>query len=211
MKSILAFGDSNTWGFVPGTKQMERYPWDVRWTGILQKKCEHVRIIEEGLCGRTTAFEDDLRPGRRGASALPLILESHRPLDAVMIMLGTNDCKSVYSVSANTIGKGMKLCLDEIEKYIPPQNILLISPILLGEDVWRDDKDPEFGKQSVIVSRELKHVYQRIADERGTAFLAASDYVIASDADCEHMDAEGHGRFADVLYEKLREMGLIRE
>lgn len=206
MKSILAFGDSNTWGFVPGTRQMERYPWEVRWTGILQKKYEDVRIIEEGLCGRTTAFEDDLRPGRRGASALPLILESHRPLDAAIIMLGTNDCKSVYSVSANTIGKGMSLCLDEMEKYIPPRNILLISPIFLGEDVWRDDKDPEFGKQSVIVSRELKHVYQRIANERGMAFLAASDYVIASDVDSEHMDDGGHNRFAAVLHEKLREM-----
>lgn len=76
-----------------------------------------VRIIEEGLCGRTTAFEDELRLGRKGSAALPMILESQYPLDTAIVMLGTNDCKSVYSLSAATIGKGIELCLDEIQKY----------------------------------------------------------------------------------------------
>lgn len=94
-----------------------------------------VRIIEEGLCGRTTAFEDELRLGRKGSAALPMILESQYPLDTAIVMLGTNDCKSVYSLSAATIGKGIELCLDEIQKYIPPSGILLVSPISLGEDI----------------------------------------------------------------------------
>jgi len=207
MKFVLAFGDSNTWGLIPGSK--ERYPWEVRWTGILQEKCTSVCIIEEGLCGRTTAFEDDLRPGRKGVSALPMILESHHPLDAAIVMLGTNDCKSVYSISAAAIGKGVGLCLDEIQKYVSPHNILLISPILLGEDVWKPDKDPEFDWKSVKVCRRLKGVYQRIAKDRGTAFLSASDYVCADDTDSEHMDEDGHRIFASVLYEKLKEMKVI--
>lgn len=207
MKSVLAFGDSNTWGLIPGTKK--RYPWETRWTGILQDKCISVRIIEEGLCGRTTAFEDDLRPGREGASALPMILASQSPLDAAIVMLGTNDCKSVYSVSAATIGKGIELCLDEIQKYIPPSSILLVSPILLGEDVWKHDKDPEFDRKSVEVCQQLKDVYHHIAKDRGTAFLAASDYVFADDADSEHMNEDGHRIFASILYEKLKEMNVI--
>ena len=124
MKSILAFGDSNTWGYVPGTKKNERYPWNVRWTSILQNKCSDVNIVEEGLCGRTTIFDDALRPGRKGLEALPMILESHYPLNGAILMLGTNDCKSTYSVSASTIGKGIERCLDEIEKFIPAKNIL---------------------------------------------------------------------------------------
>jgi lysophospholipase L1-like esterase len=64
-----------------------------------------------------------------------MILESQYPLDAAIVMLGTNDCKSVYSLSAATIGKGIELCLDEIQKYIPPSGILLVSPISLGEDI----------------------------------------------------------------------------
>ncbi|MBR0277687.1 MAG: arylesterase [Clostridia bacterium] len=209
MKFVLAFGDSNTWGLIPGSKCKERYPWEIRWTGILQNNCTNVRIIEEGLCGRTTAFEDDLRPGRKGISALPVILESQHPLDAAIVMLGTNDCKSAYSISANAIGKGIELCLDELERYLAPQNILLVSPIFLGENVWKPDKDPEFAKQSVITCRKLKEVYYRIAKERGTAFLAASDYVHANPADEEHMDEEGHRIFASVIYEKLEEMRVI--
>ena len=197
MKTVLAFGDSNTWGLIPGTK--ERYSREIRWTGILQDKCISVRIIEEGLCGRTTVFEDELRPGRKGAAMLPVILESQYPLDAAIVMLGTNDCKSIYSVSAAAIGKGIEACLDAIQKYIPSHNILLISPILLGEDVWNPDKDPDFDRRSVGVCRQLKSVYHHIAKERGTAFLAASDYVCADDADSEHMNEDGHCIFEKTI------------
>ncbi len=203
MKNILAFGDSNTWGLIPGTSPYERYPWGVRWTSILQEKFDDVRIIEEGLCGRTTVFEDELRPGRKGVDTLPLLLESHYPLDGAIIMLGTNDCKSYYNVSAHTIGIGLERCLDALSKYVAPENILIISPIELGSDVWRPEKDPEFSKQSIITSQELKNVYRRIAQKRGTGFLAASDYVKASTIDDEHMDANSHKHFAEVVYKAL--------
>ena len=143
IKSILAFGDSNTWGLIPGSKEKERYPWDKRWTGILQEKCNNVHVIEEGLCGRTSAFEDALRYGRSALAILPALLESHYPLDAAIIMLGTNDCKSVYKHTPEDIAKGVGKCLDEVLKYLEPHNVLLISPIHLGEDVYREDKDPE--------------------------------------------------------------------
>ena len=66
MKQILAFGDSNTWGLIPGSAPYERYPWGVRWTSLLQEKFadKDIRVVEEGLCGRTTVFEDQSRPGR---------------------------------------------------------------------------------------------------------------------------------------------------
>ena len=203
MKQILAFGDSNTWGLIPGSAPYERYPWGVRWTSILQEKRKDVRVIEEGLCGRTTVFEDELRPGRKGINSLPVILESHSPIDQVIIMLGTNDCKSFYNVSANTIGKGIERCLDALEKYVKPENILLISPMNLGEDVWRPEKDPEFDKKSVETSRELKEVYRRIAGRKGVRFLAASDYVSPSDIDNEHMDIDSHRVFAEIVSENL--------
>ena len=91
MQKILCYGDSNTWGLIPGTE--ERYPWGVRWTSLLQEelKTRDIRILEEGLCGRTTAFEDACRENRNGLKALPLVLEHHAPLDAAVLMLGTND------------------------------------------------------------------------------------------------------------------------
>ena len=207
MKSILAYGDSNTWGLIPGTS--ERFPWEVRWTGVLQKQCADAQVIEEGLCGRTTAFEDALRPGRKGCAALPLILETHSPLDAAVLMLGTNDCKPVYGANAFSIGKGIVLCLDALERSLPAEHILLVSPIWLGEDVWKPGKDPEFCRNSVTLSRELKAVYRRIAAERGTAFLAASDIAAADEADNEHRNRDGHAAFAAAVREKLTEMGVI--
>ena len=203
MKQILAFGDSNTWGLIPGSHPQRRYPWGVRWTSLLQEKNENLRVAEEGLCGRTTIFEDGLRPGRKAVNSLDPLLESQYPLDGAILMLGTNDCKTFYKASPYVIGKGIERCLDILEKYISPEKILLISPIHLGEDVWRPEKDPEFGGESVATSKALKEVYREIAARRGTAFLSASDYVSASSADDEHMDEAGHRIFADAVYTKL--------
>lgn len=205
MRQILAFGDSNTWGLIPGTAPYERYPWGVRWTSLLQEMLPKDRIIEEGLCGRTTVFEDELRPGRKGVGSLAIALESHYPVDYAILMLGTNDCKSYYNVSAKTIGKGIERCLDVLTAHVEPENILLVSPIALGDEVWRDDKDPEFSTGSVIVSKHLKDVYRAIAKKRGVNFLAASDYVKASAVDCEHMDEKGHRLFAEVVYRRIIE------
>lgn len=74
MKQLLCYGDSNTWGLIPGTK--ERYPWGLRWTSILQEKLGNadVHVIEEGLCGRTTVFEDYYRKGRKGIAKLVIII-----------------------------------------------------------------------------------------------------------------------------------------
>ncbi len=203
MKQILAFGDSNTWGLVPGSHPGERYPWGVRWTSLLQEKSSALQVAEEGLCGRTTIFEDGLRPGRKAVDSLGPLLESHYPLDGAILMLGTNDCKTFYNASAYVIGKGIERCLDILEKYVAPEKILLISPLYLGEDVWRPEKDPEFGGESVATSRALKAVYSEIASRRGTAFLASSDYVTASTIDDEHMDEKGHRIFADAVYKRL--------
>lgn len=203
MRELLAFGDSNTWGLVPGKNLKNRYPRNKRWTGILENKLGDIRVAEEGLCGRTTVFEDELRPGRKGVDLLPVLLESHYPVDGAILMLGTNDCKSYYNASAHTIGKGIERCLDQLEKFVEPENILLISPILLGDNVWEPEKDPEFDKKSVDVCKGLKDVYGKIAKERGVKFLAASDYAKASEVDDEHLGEEGHEKLAEAIYNIL--------
>ena len=81
--------------------------------------------------------------------------------------------------------------------------VLLVSPIHLGDDVWKSEFDPEFDSDSVVVSKQLKGVYEDIAKRYQTEFLAASDYAQFSTADMEHMDAEGHKKLADAIYEKL--------
>ena len=206
MGSILAFGDSNTWGLIPGTH--DRYPWGIRWTSLVQEELTGSRIIEDGLCGRTTVFEDQLRPFRKGAEILPLAIEGNYPLDAAIIMLGTNDCKKIFNASEHVIGKGLERCLEELEKFLLPENILVISPIRLGEDVWRPEKDPEFDESSVSTSTGLEREYREIAKRRGNRFLAASDYAHPSGVDDEHMDEAGHRSLAGAIVRKLREMNI---
>ena len=169
MKQLLCYGDSNTWGLIPGTK--ERYPWGIRWTSILQEKLgsTNVRVIEEGLCGRTTVFED------------------------------------YYHNSPYIIAKGLSQCVDELLRYINPEKILIVSPIHLGEDVWKEQFDPEFDQKSVEISMGLEKEYKKIARQKQVHFLAASDFVSPSDSDRKHMDAEGHAALAEqivmVLYQ----------
>lgn len=202
MKQILCFGDSNTWGLIPGTK--DRFAWGERWTSLLQEKYgSTVRIIEEGLCGRTTIFEDELRDGRKGIDTLKVLLESHAPLDEVIIMLGTNDCKSYYNVSASVIAKGAKRCIQLVRSMAPEARILLISPIQLGAKVYLTEYDREFNEESIKVSINLKKEYQKVADIEEIDFLAASDFASPSEEDQEHLNKEGHVALACAIFDKL--------
>lgn len=204
MRQFLCFGDSNTYGLIPGSK--DRYEWSKRWTGQLEEEIRPhgYRIIEEGLCGRTSVFEDELRTGRRGADFLPAILETHRPLDGIILMLGTNDCKRVYGASAEVIGKGIEKLLLQIRADDPAQKVLLISPILLAERVWEEGFDPEFDEKGVETSRRLKGIYKELAKKYGCAFLAASDYAGPSEIDREHLDEAGHHQLARAISQKLK-------
>lgn len=208
MKNILCFGDSNTWGYDPETK--ERYPWGIRWTSRLQSMLEtgNFSVIEQGLCGRTTVYEDIVRPGRKGIDSLRTVLEQIHGIDLVILMLGTNDCKKYYRNSASEIANGIADCLDLILEYVAPENILLVSPITLGNDVWKEEFDPEFDQESVQISKKLKYEYSKVAERKKVRFLAASEYASPSAADQEHMDETGHARLADAIYHYIQQFSL---
>ena len=208
MKQILAFGDSNTWGLIPGSG--ERYPEHIRWTGILRKAAASYgyRVLEDGVCGRTTVFQDPSRSGRRGLDAIDRYREADS-LSAVILMLGTNDCKTIFRASPEQIGCGLEQCLIRFERLIPPEKILVVSPLLLGKDVWKPEKDPAFDKQSVRTCAALKDIYRKIAERRGCAFLAASDHAEACHVDEEHLNAEGHEHLAAAILSWLKTSGII--
>ena len=109
----MCFGDSNTWGYSPTTGQ--RYPANVRWTGVLQAELgSDYHVIEEGLNGRTTVWEDPIEGDKVGKRHLPVLLQSHAPLDLVVVMLGTNDLKMRFSAHASDIAAGAGLLVDII-------------------------------------------------------------------------------------------------
>lgn len=204
MKQILCFGDSNTYGLVPATTK--RYGWGVRWTSILNEKLGvgEYRVIEEGLCGRTTVFDDPFREGRRGTQLFPTLLETHRPLYCIVIMLGTNDCKAVYGATAAVIAKGIEKLVLQAQQYAKDTPILLVSPIHLGEGVWEKDFDPEFNENSVAVSEGLAEAYQKVSEQYGLAFLNAAEYAQPGTADREHLDEEGHQKLAEAVWHAIK-------
>ena len=82
MKTIVCFGDSNTWGANASTR--DRYPWAQRWTGLLQRELsDGYRVVEEGLNGRTTNLDDTIEPHRNGLTYLLPCLETHGPIDLI--------------------------------------------------------------------------------------------------------------------------------
>lgn len=206
MKNILCFGDSNTFASHP---LGGRHPYDVRWTGRLQALLgAEYRVIEEGLGGRTTVFEDQISPGRNGRAALPAAIATHNPIDLIVVMLGTNDLKAQYHATMWDLGRAMEQLMHIIDayEYAPhykkPQ-VLLVSPIEVGEGI----EDSPFGcftREAVDKSRLFAKEYAPVAEKYGAHFFDAASVAYPSREDQLHMDAESHRALADALADKIR-------
>ena len=204
MQQILCFGDSNTYGLIPNTTK--RYSFEERWTGRLQQLLgyEDYHVVEEGLCGRTTKFTEKKRQGRNGTKMLPFLLETHHPIDKVILMLGSNDCKEEFHAEPEDIANGIEQLIIQIRLHNPKTEILVVSPIELGEHVWEERFDPAFHPHSVEVSKGLKEAYKQITEKYYCDFLAASDFARPSKEDEEHLDIPGHQMLATILYRKVK-------
>lgn len=206
VKNILCFGDSNTFASHP---LGGRHPYDVRWTGRLQALLgEGYRVIEEGLGGRTTVFEDQIAPGRSGRAALPIAIATHNPIDLIILMLGTNDLKEQYSVTMWDLARAMEQLMHIIESYeyaphYQKPQVLLVSPIAVGEGV----EESPFGcftYAAVPKSKMFAQTYAPVAKKYGAHFLDAATVARPSAEDQLHMDADSHRALADALAEQVR-------
>jgi lysophospholipase L1-like esterase len=193
VKTILAYGDSLTWGH--DAEGMTRHAYEDRWPSVLQKALGHgVRVIPEGLGGRTTAYDDHLAPcERNGAKMLPTVLHSHAPLDLVILMLGTNDLKPVIAGSAHGAVKGMRRLVEIIQHHAWPfdfdgPEILIVSPPFVRETA-NADYAAGFGG-AIEQSKMLSTFYRDMADETGCGFFDAASVAVASPVDGVHLDAE---------------------
>ncbi len=197
MTSILCFGDSITWGYNPN--DASRYPPDQRWPRILEQELAgRARIVEEGLNGRTIATEDPIRPDRSGLAKLPFLLESHAPLDLVIIMLGTNDCAPCYHLTKGEIFLGCSCLITTVQKsragpdYTPPKTVL-IAPPPLGK------LNPLLGlfyAGGEPLSRKLAETYRLVANSSDTTFLDAGSIVQASPIDGVHLEPPAQRKLA---------------
>lgn len=199
MKHILCFGDSNTFGYNAEAADMRecRFGPDERWTGVLQQALgAGYRVIEEGLGGRTTVFDEPASPGRSGLAWLLPCLQSHQPLDLVIFMLGTNDTKPLYHAPAAEIAHGMDRLLHtaldagNYDRQVAPA-VLLASPIHIDAKICSTAMAGIFDEASVQCSRQLAPLYRALAESRSCAFIDAAQ-LAGPGADGVHLNAGGH-------------------
>ncbi len=207
MKTVLCFGDSVTWGYNPddGT----RYAFDQRWPGILELEMNgQVRVVEEALPGRTINSDSPFLPGRNGAEVLEMVLDTHTPIDIVIIMLGTNDLWLGFDYNARNITTACLSLVWKIQKshagpgFGAPE-ILLISPPPLGQLSPLMDL---FFKGREKISKELSGLYKVGAKTSGVEFLDSSKHVKTSTADGVHLEPGEHHKLARAVKKTIAKM-----
>ena len=205
-KTILCYGDSNTWGYDPGTK--DRFDRHTRWAGVLRDVLgDNYWIIEEGLNGRTTVWDDPIEGYKNGHTYLIPCLESHRPIDLVVLMLGTNDLKMRFSVPACDVANGAGVLVDTIQKSATgpyeqaPQLLLLAPPVVVRLTEFR-----EMFEGAEAKSKQFSHHFQRVAQEHGCHFLDTATVIHSSRLDGIHFEATEHRKLGEAVAAKVKEI-----
>jgi lysophospholipase L1-like esterase len=210
MKTILCYGDSNTWGFNPMTQG--RYDHKTRWPMVLKEILNKNSppddpawwVVEEGLNGRTSSRDDPVEGDRNGLRQLLPILESHKPIDIAAVMLGTNDLKPRFNPSPFDIARGVQNVVIAILKSdcgpdnSAPKVLMICPPPTAASPVFKHI----FG-DSVGISKKLPPMYRALAAECGAAFLDAGKYIKSSSADGIHLDPEDHRKLAEAVAESV--------
>lgn len=203
--SVLCYGDSNTYGRrSDGTKG--RYAANVRWTGQLQNLLGgDYYVIEEGLSSRTTNLEYAKKPGRNGKTYLVACLQSHNPIDLVILMLGTNDTKTEFGRSADDIAAAIDGLINDIKEYAQNKQgesprIILLSPILIDntKPLFKQLYAENYDQESVEKSNTLAKALKPIADKHDISFADTST-VAAAGEDGIHFNEESHGALTKLL------------
>jgi lysophospholipase L1-like esterase len=202
MKTILAFGDSLTWGYEAVTAR--RHPFEDRWPNAMGAVLgPDVRVIAEGLNGRTTVHDDWLvDENRNGAKALPMLLSSHQPLDLVMIMLGSNDTKHPWWSRASDARRGVQRLVEMVQRFpwgtdMPTPEILIIAPPPLVRTEL-SDFDKMFGhaiKESQFFGKE----YRNLADLLDLHFFDAGSVIESDPLDGVHLTRENSRALGEAL------------
>ncbi len=211
-KHILCFGDSNTHGYCadPGdcADGGTRFNENERWTCLLgQQLGPEYLVIEEGLGGRTTVFQDPLTEGMCGLDVLFPVMMSHEPLDLMIIMLGTNDTKDRFGVTPACIGVGMERLIAKAKTVDAWRdgrpNILLIAPPHILDEMYTGPFAEIMGRDCAAKSRCLASVYAQLAQRQGCRFLDAEGIAAFNLVDGMHLSRAGHASLAAHILEPV--------
>lgn len=207
-KTVMCFGDSNTWGFPPAGGP--RYDRATRWPGVLQQELgDGYYVIEEGLCGRTTVWDDPVEGGKNGLTQLVPLIHSHMPLDLLIIMLGTNDLKNRFSVSPMDVSWSVGRLVEAARNSSNPffgeaPEVLVVCPPPFA------DMEPSPFKDILIGGEEKSHrlapVLGEFCEQHGIRMFNAGEVVQSSPVDGIHFEPEGHRKLGVAMAGEVRKI-----
>ena len=207
-KRILCYGDSNTYGYIPtGGRYDEHTRWPMRMQAVLG---DGYAVIEEGFNGRTCVFDDPVEGGyKSGVQYLPPCLMSHNPLDAVIIMLGSNDTKVRFGMTPMTIGQSMMQLVRTAKQYAINEvgevsHIIIAAPPRILDNLMQTRHAECFGEQAIAVSAGLARELRRISKLMRCDFFDATPFAEVSPLDAVHMTEHGHLRLGEAMADKIR-------
>ena len=214
-KHIVCFGDSNTHGYCAepwdSADGGNRFNEEERWTCLMAKELgPDYLVLEEGLGGRTTVFQDPLTEGLCGIDVIFPVLKTHEPVDLLIIMLGTNDTKERFGCTAECISVGMERLIAKAKSVecwangIP--NILLVAPPHILDGLYEGPFGGIMGAGCPEKSRGLARFYEAVAQRRGCAFLDAEAVAEFNRTDCMHLTRKGHAALARKLAELVPQL-----
>jgi lysophospholipase L1-like esterase len=206
-KTVLCYGDSITWGYNPANQN--RMAWDERWTGVLTNGLnDDYIVIEEGLKGRTTTWNDPIDgASKNGLNYLIPCLDSHKPIDLCILLLGLNDLKKRFSLPSIEIARGITVIIEVIKKSktgidgSAPKILLLTPPIINPVK----DLSQEF-RNSHNKSLKLPGYYAKIARDYGVEFLDISNIIKVSKLDGVHIDVGEQLKLGNLVLKKVKEI-----
>lgn len=208
IKKIVCFGDSNTHGY--NSKTMGRFDENERWTCLLAKMLgEGYHVVEEGLEGRTTCYDDPLFEGLNGFTYLYPCIMTHKPVDLLIIMLGTNDVKERFASTPENVAKGMeRLVQKAIDTKVAFRNqpkVLIIAPPPIKPGYINSEVAGEMGQGCVAKSEKLAPLYEKAAERLGCYFLDAASIegVDMYPYDDMHLSLDAHKNLATYLAEYI--------
>jgi len=197
-KRIVCFGDSNTYGFNPYTRN--RYSPKNRWVDILQNRLGNNYILfNEGVNGRTTAFDRDGSDKKNGLTHLDEIIDRNLPIDIMTIMLGTNDVLYDVNKSVDEIVDGMEKILLKVKEKTPNTKVILICPHETRKVLRTTPKPGKVDMNAVNKSKQLPLKYKFLAEKYNCKYIDANSIVTITKIDCEHFTKKDHLRLANAL------------
>lgn len=209
MDQTLIYSDSLTWGIIPNTRN--RLPFDKRWPGVfentLKKEGKNIRIIENCLNGRRTAWPDPFKNGRDGSQGLSELIEICSPLKLVILMLGTNDFQCTHEnnawMSAQGTAKLVQIIRQSpIEPGMPiPEIMIVVPPKIIEPRGVIANKFQGAEKRCVGLSIELK----KITEEQSTLFFDTASVTEASTVDGIHLDEDQHHLLGEAIARDILE------